>query len=511
MTHRLQPAFPADQLLCVLRLSRRRNARWRGSASGDAGSVPVAERFEVYLGPLELANGYHELTDAASSARASSAICSGASERGDALPPIDESLLRLAARAFRPVRGVALGVDRLLMAHAGHGPHSRTCWPSISAGRDLAGSIARFASLLQVSVRLESGHERHFDFDRYDRIRPIRWTGDALELLDQRKLPFAVEYVRCATSDEVAAAIHALAVRGAPAIGIAAAWGVVLAAREVEAADGAEAAAQAGAGDAAPQRRAPDRGQPGLGAGAHARACWRAPVADWREALEREAQAIDDEDLAANRRMGALGAALIAPGSGVLTHCNTGSLATAGFGTALGVIRAGVAQGRIGRVFAGETRPWLQGARLTVWELQQDGIDADADRRRGRLAPDEDRRGAVGGGRRRPHLRQRRHRQQDRHLPARHRRPPPRREVHGGGAVLDRRHGHAERRRHPHRGARPGRDCSPSAAARTVAEGIGAWNPVFDVTPHDLIDAIVTERGVIERPDAAAMQAAFGA
>ena len=72
--------------------------------------------------------------------------------------------------------------------------------------------------------------------------------------------------------------------------------------------------------------------------------------------------------------MGALGAALIEPGSGVLTHCNTGSLATAGFGTALGVIRAGVAQGRIGQVYAGETRPWLQGARLTVWELQQDGI-----------------------------------------------------------------------------------------------------------------------------------------
>ena len=97
---------------------------------------------------------------------------------------------------------------------------------------------------------------------------------------------------------------------------------------------------------------------------------------DWRGALEREAQAIDTEDLAANRRMGALGASLIEPGSGVLTHCNTGSLATAGFGTALGVIRAGVAQGRIDQVFAGETRPWLQGARLTVWELQQDGIDA---------------------------------------------------------------------------------------------------------------------------------------
>src|SRR3970282_6698 len=80
-----------------------------------------------------------------------------------------------------------------------------------------------------------------FDFDRYDRVRPIRWTGDALELIDQRKLPFEVEYVRCQTSDEVAAAIHALTVRGAPAIGIAAAWGVVLAARGIEAEDGARA------------------------------------------------------------------------------------------------------------------------------------------------------------------------------------------------------------------------------------------------------------------------------
>ena len=135
--------------------------------------------------------------------------------------------------------------------------------------------------------------------------------------------------------------------RGAPAIGIAAAWGVVLAAHEIEAADGSRCSRQAGARAAAAQRRAPDRGEPGLGAGAHARRAWRAPAPTGASALEREAQAIDSEDLAANRHMGALGAALIEPGSGVLTHCNTGSLATAGFGTALGVIRAGVAQGRI--------------------------------------------------------------------------------------------------------------------------------------------------------------------
>ena len=213
------------------------------------------------------------------------------------------------------------------------------------------------------------------DYARYDRIRPIRWTGTALELLDQRKLPFTVEYLSCAGSDDVAAAIHALAVRGAPAIGIAAAWGVVLAAQEIEAGDG-----DAALGMLEPALQRLNAARPTAVNLAWALARMRRTLqgagSDWREVLEREAGAIETEDLAANRRMGELGAGLIAPGSGVLTHCNTGSLATAGFGTALGVIRAGVAQGRIDKVFAGETRPWMQGARLTVWELQQDGIDA---------------------------------------------------------------------------------------------------------------------------------------
>ena len=217
------------------------------------------------------------------------------------------------------------------------------------------------------------------DYARYDRIRPIRWTGDALDLLDQRKLPFVVEYLTCRTGDEVAAAIHSLAVRGAPAIGISAAWGAVLASRAIEAGDAADAAAKL---EPALQRLNAARPTAVNLAWALARmraALLRARAGegmDWRAALEAEALAIETEDLAANRSMGMLGASLIAPGSGVLTHCNTGSLATAGFGTALGVIRAGVAQGRIGKVFAGETRPWQQGARLTAWELLQDGIPA---------------------------------------------------------------------------------------------------------------------------------------
>lgn len=345
------------------------------------------------------------------------------------------------------------------------------------------------------------------DFDRYDRIRPIRWTGDSLELLDQRKLPFVVEYVTCRDSDEVAAAIHALTVRGAPAIGIAAAWGVVLASREIEAGDGRRAA---DALEPAMQRLNAARPTAVNLAWAltRMRRTLAAAGADWRQVLEREAQAIADEDLAANRRMGALGAALIQPGSGVLTHCNTGSLATAGFGTALGVIRAGVAEGRIDKVFAGETRPWLQGARLTVWELQQDGISPTliADAAASHLMKSGDVQWVIVGADR----------------------------ICANGdtankigtyqlAIAARHHGlkfmvvapsstvdmdtpsgdaiHIEERD-------PG-ELFGVGGVRTAAAEVGAWNPVFDVTPHELIDAIVTERGVIERPDATAMKAAF--
>ena len=347
-----------------------------------------------------------------------------------------------------------------------------------------------------------------FDYARYDRIRPIRWTGEALELLDQRKLPFETEYLTCRTSDEVAAAIHALAVRGAPAIGIAAAWGVVLAERDIEATDARDAA-----GKLEPALQRLNAARPTAVNLAWALARMRGALAradhDWRGALEREAEAIDTEDLAANRRMGALGASLIEPGSGVLTHCNTGSLATAGFGTALGVIRAGVAQGRIDQVFAGETRPWLQGARLTVWELQQDGIDATliADSAASHLMKSGKVQWVVVGA--------------DRicangdtankigtyqlAIAARH---------HGVGFMVVAPSSTVDM-------ATPSGDLieieerDPGelhavGGSRTVAEGVGAWNPVFDVTPHDLIDAIVTERGVIRRPDEASMREAFG-
>ncbi|MCW4455473.1 S-methyl-5-thioribose-1-phosphate isomerase [Flavobacterium sp. MXW15] len=346
------------------------------------------------------------------------------------------------------------------------------------------------------------------DYARYDHIRPILWTGEALELLDQRKLPFVVEHVRCQDSDAVAEAIHALTVRGAPAIGIAAAWGTVLAARAIDALDGAQALQKL---EPALQRL--NAARPTAVNLAWALARMRRVLAaagsDWRQVLEREAQAIADEDLAANRHMGALGAGLIAPGSGVLTHCNTGSLATAGFGTALGVIRAGMAQERIARVFAGETRPWLQGARLTVWELQQDGIDATliADSAAAHLMKT----GAVqwvivgadricANGDTANKIGTYQLAIAARHHGVRFMVVAPSSTVDmdtadGGQIEIEQRD--------------PG-ELFGVGGSRTVAEGIAAWNPVFDVTPGELIDAIVTEKGVVERPDAAAMRALFG-
>jgi methylthioribose-1-phosphate isomerase len=351
------------------------------------------------------------------------------------------------------------------------------------------------------------------DYARYDRIRPIRWTGDMLELLDQRKLPFTVDYVACRTSGAVAVAIHALIVRGAPAIGIAAAWGVVLAARELDASDAAvETAAEAA------ERLEPVLQQLNAARPTAVNLAWalqrmrRALVNagdDWRAVLFREAQAIASEDLAANHKMGKLGAQLIANGSGVLTHCNTGSLATAGFGTALGVIRAGVAQGRIERVFAGETRPWLQGARLTVWELQQDGIDATliADSAASHLMKTGQVQWVIVGADRICANGDVANKIGTYQLAIAARYHGVKFMVVAPSSTVDMATASGGKIEIEERD--PG-ELFGVGGVRTVAEGVGAWNPVFDVTPSELIDAIVTERGVVERPNRVSMQTFFG-
>ena len=352
-----------------------------------------------------------------------------------------------------------------------------------------------------------NGRMTDVDYARYDRIRPIRWTGDTLELLDQRKLPFTVEYVICRTSGDVADAIHALAVRGAPAIGIAAAWGVLLAAGGLEAQDGAQAA----------QALQPVIQQLNAARPTAVNLAWAlgrmrlalaAAGADWRAVLEREARAIETEDLAANRAMGALGASLILPGSGVLTHCNTGSLATAGFGTALGVIRAGVAQERIAHVFAGETRPWMQGSRLTVWELQQDGIAATliADAAASHLMKGNRVQWVVVGADRICANGDTANKIGTYQLAIAARHHGVKFMVVAASSTVDMAMPSGELIEIEQRDAS---ELLVVSGTRTVAEGIDAWNPVFDVTPAELIDAIVTEKGIIERPDEASMRAAF--
>jgi methylthioribose-1-phosphate isomerase len=351
---------------------------------------------------------------------------------------------------------------------------------------------------------------------------PIRWDGDVLLLLDQTVLPAREEWLRCRRPEDVADAIRRLAVRGAPAIGVAAAFGLVLAIDPAEPDGDAAARAATEAGrlllstrpTAVNLRWALDRGAEVIdrarsrvarssdARGGAAGAELRAALLEWAQELRRQ-------DIEANLRIGEHGKTLFAKQSRVLTHCNTGSLATAGFGTALGVIRAGVGSGQISRVFAGETRPWLQGARLTMWELLRDAIPATlvADSAAAHLMASGAVQWVIVGADR----------------------------IAANGdtankigtyqlAISARHHGVKFMVVAPSStvdlSTRTGAEIeielrSPDelfayGGQRTVVDGAQAWNPVFDVTPGSLIDALVTERGVVEHPDAQRMGALFG-
>jgi methylthioribose-1-phosphate isomerase len=216
-------------------------------------------------------------------------------------------------------------------------------------------------------------------------IKAVDWQGDCLRLLDQTKLPRLTEYIDCRDFQAVAEAIRCMQVRGAPAIGTAAAFGMVLAAQNYKP-----------GGLTAPAEM--DRFRESLAEAAQVLSGTRPTAvnlfwaiermlrklketsahtpAELIPALEEEAAAIYQEDILMNQRIGQNGCALIPDGARILTHCNAGALATAGFGTALGIIRAAHASGRNLSVWVDETRPLLQGARLTAWELLQEGIAA---------------------------------------------------------------------------------------------------------------------------------------
>lgn len=347
-------------------------------------------------------------------------------------------------------------------------------------------------------------------------VRPFRWDSErrVLQLLDQRRLPFEEVWIECARADEVADAIRDMAIRGAPAIGIAAAYAVVLGfARAADSAteagprfDRLAAALLNTRPTAVNLRAALARMRSRL------EAVTSAPAADLVGELEVEADRIAAEDLEANRRLGTLGAALLPPAdraARILTHCNAGSLATSGYGTALGIVRAIAESGRAVEVFAPETRPYLQGARLTAWELKEDGIPVTlvtdgmvgsllAGARMDAVVVGADRIAANGDSANKIGTYQ--------------------------AAVLAKEHGVPFVVAAPFSSVdletptgaeipieqRDPKEIVEIAGTRIAPEGVRVWNPAFDVTPARYITAIVTERGVA-RPPFEASLARFGA
>jgi methylthioribose-1-phosphate isomerase len=332
-------------------------------------------------------------------------------------------------------------------------------------------------------------------------------------MIDQRKLPAEEIYVRCKTAAEVARAIKTMVIRGAPAIGVAAAMGIALGMRKSKATGTQKFAAElqkisemmaATRPTAVNLFWAIDRMKRTFASAAQA----GESVEQIKDRLDAEAQKIHDEDLASCRAMGAFGAEVVPAEARILTHCNAGALATAGYGTALGVIRGAVEAGKRVVVFADETRPFLQGARLTAWELVRDGIQttvitdnmSGALMRQGkvdlvvvgadRIAANGDTANKIGTY---------------------------------GVAVLAREH------KIPFYVAAPlstidldtpdgdhipieeraAKEVTHVAGAQLAPEGALVWNPAFDVTPHNLIAGIITERGIFRAPYTESLKRAF--
>ncbi|MCP4043592.1 MAG: S-methyl-5-thioribose-1-phosphate isomerase [Gammaproteobacteria bacterium] len=336
-------------------------------------------------------------------------------------------------------------------------------------------------------------------YTSHDTIRAVEWLDGKLVLLDQRLLPRREVTLSFTEVEPVGDAIRDMVVRGAPAIGVTAAYGVVLACRE----------AYARSHDGWLNKVEPSLLRLASARPTAVNLIWaidrmrirmKSLEGDPVPGLLEEARRIHGEDIAANRLMGKLGAELITDPCNVITHCNAGALATGGYGTALGVIRSAFAAGKVDLVYADETRPWLQGARLTAWELVKDGIpvtlitDGAAAHlmKQGRIGwaiVGSDRIAANG-------------------------------DVANkigtyGLAVSARYHGIglmvvapsstvdmelADGSQIPIEEREP-QEIFSFAGQRVAAEGADASNPVFDVTPRELVDAIVTERGVVMNPN----------
>jgi len=329
-------------------------------------------------------------------------------------------------------------------------------------------------------------------------IRPVRWEGNVLVLIDQRTLPDEERDVVCRNVQDVCSAISNMTVRGAPAIGCAAAYGMVLAGREAEF-DSAPKVVLARAGNDLAATRptavnlswAVDR--------MRALSDRYRDVERLKVALAGEAQRILEEDLASCRAMGDAGAELVPGHAVVMTHCNAGALATAGYGTALGVVRSAWSQGKLERVYACETRPRQQGARLTAWELVHDGIAVTlisdtaagsvlASGRVSLVVVGADRIAANGDTANKIGTYSLAVLAKENAVPFYVAAPMSTVDMSlldGSGIVIEER----------------GSEEVTSCGGRRIApEGVDVYNPAFDVTPARYVSAIITERGVIRAP-----------
>ena len=332
----------------------------------------------------------------------------------------------------------------------------------------------------------------------------IEWHDDAIVMIDQRKLPGAEIYVRCRSAQEVARAIKTMVIRGAPAIGVAAAMGVALGVLKSKATGTQKLAAEfykmcevmtATRPTAVNLFWAIERMKKSFAAAAAA----GESVDQIKARLEAEAHRIHDEDVANCRTMGAHGAVVVPDRARILTHCNAGALATAGYGSALGVIRAAVEQGKKVTVLADETRPFLQGARLTAWELLRDGIQTTVitDSMAGSLMRDRqidlvivgaDRVAANGDVANKIGTYSVAVLAKEHNLPFYVAAPTSTIDL----ATPDGAHIPIEERNQ--------REVTHMGALRLTPEGALIRNPAFDVTPHQYIAGIITEVGVFRPP-----------